>query len=212
MRPPVLRGRGGFGSVGRRDGYLYPAPFDVRRSWHRGPRPDHAHQARRGHGRTLALPAHRHAWGPQTVQALHLETVPPWLAGLEPSRVKEVVRPGLRLFKRWIRTTSMATSPTIENCWPPGVWRSSRTGSTPWHAGPGAAHVGGGRRDRGRPSCRCGLPTMSSCTHMLARERGSSTRTDTNCCSRRCSGAPGRGIERKGSCASYAQRGRHDSE
>lgn len=41
--------------------------------------------------------------GPQTVQALHLETVPLWLAGLEPGRVKEEVRPRLRVFKRWVR-------------------------------------------------------------------------------------------------------------
>jgi hypothetical protein len=41
--------------------------------------------------------------GPQTVQALHLETVPLWLAGLEPSRVQEEVRPRLRVFKRWVR-------------------------------------------------------------------------------------------------------------
>ena len=41
--------------------------------------------------------------GPQIVQALHLETVPLWLAGLEPGRVKEEVRPRLRVFKRWVR-------------------------------------------------------------------------------------------------------------
>ena len=41
--------------------------------------------------------------GPQTMQALHLETVPLWLAGLEPSRVRAEVRPRLRFFKRWVR-------------------------------------------------------------------------------------------------------------
>ena len=58
--------------------------------------------------------------GPQIVQALHLETVPLWLAGLEPSRVKEEIRPRLRLFKRWIRTkvweafaTEMGWAPTV---------------------------------------------------------------------------------------------------
>ncbi len=41
--------------------------------------------------------------GPQLMQALHLEGVPLWLAGVEPSRVREEVRPRLRLFKRWVR-------------------------------------------------------------------------------------------------------------
>jgi len=41
--------------------------------------------------------------GSQTVQALHLEAVPLWLAGLEPNRVKEELRPRLRTFKRWVR-------------------------------------------------------------------------------------------------------------
>lgn len=41
--------------------------------------------------------------GPQTMQALHLESVPLWLAGLEPSRVRVEVRPRLRVFKRWVR-------------------------------------------------------------------------------------------------------------
>lgn len=41
--------------------------------------------------------------GPQIMQALHLESVPLWLAGLEPSRVREDVRPRLRVFKRWVR-------------------------------------------------------------------------------------------------------------
>jgi hypothetical protein len=41
--------------------------------------------------------------GVQNVQALHLECVPLWLAGLEPSRVKEEIRPRLRVYKRWVR-------------------------------------------------------------------------------------------------------------
>jgi hypothetical protein len=41
--------------------------------------------------------------GIQGVQALHLECVPLWLAGLEPSRVKEEIRPRLRVYKRWVR-------------------------------------------------------------------------------------------------------------
>lgn len=41
--------------------------------------------------------------GPQTVQALHLEAVPMWLATLDTARVKEEVRPRLRTFKLWVR-------------------------------------------------------------------------------------------------------------
>jgi hypothetical protein len=41
--------------------------------------------------------------GVQSVQALHLECVPLWLAGLEPGRVKEEIRPRLRVYKRWVR-------------------------------------------------------------------------------------------------------------
>lgn len=41
--------------------------------------------------------------GAQNVQALHLECVPLWLAGLEPSRVREEIRPRLRVYKRWVR-------------------------------------------------------------------------------------------------------------
>lgn len=41
--------------------------------------------------------------GPQTVQALHLESVPIWLAGLEPGRVREDLRDKLRVYKRWVR-------------------------------------------------------------------------------------------------------------
>jgi hypothetical protein len=41
--------------------------------------------------------------GPQTMQALHLESMPLWLAGLEPSRVRAEMRPRLRLFKSWVR-------------------------------------------------------------------------------------------------------------
>ncbi len=41
--------------------------------------------------------------GPQTVQALHLEAVPMWLATLDTARVKEEVRPRLRAFKMWVR-------------------------------------------------------------------------------------------------------------
>jgi hypothetical protein len=41
--------------------------------------------------------------GPQTVQALHLEAVPMWLATLDTARVKEEVRPRLRTFKMWVR-------------------------------------------------------------------------------------------------------------
>lgn len=41
--------------------------------------------------------------GPQTVQALHLEAIPMWLATLDSARVKEEVRPRLRAFKLWVR-------------------------------------------------------------------------------------------------------------
>jgi len=41
--------------------------------------------------------------GVQSVQALHRECVPLWLAGLEPNRVKEEIRPRLRVYKRWVR-------------------------------------------------------------------------------------------------------------
>jgi len=41
--------------------------------------------------------------GAQSAQALHLECVPLWLAGLEPSRVREEIRPRLRVYKRWVR-------------------------------------------------------------------------------------------------------------
>jgi hypothetical protein len=41
--------------------------------------------------------------GPQTVQALHLEAVPMWLATLDTARVKAEVRPRLRTFKLWVR-------------------------------------------------------------------------------------------------------------
>ena len=41
--------------------------------------------------------------GPQVMQCLHLESVPLWLAGLEPSRVNEEIRPRLRVYKRWVR-------------------------------------------------------------------------------------------------------------
>lgn len=58
--------------------------------------------------------------GPQSVQTLHLETDPHWLAGLQPSWVKEEVRPDLRLFKRWVRAkvwkafaTEMGSAPTV---------------------------------------------------------------------------------------------------
>jgi len=41
--------------------------------------------------------------GPQTVQALHLESLPLWLAGLEPGRVRADLRDKLRVYKRWCR-------------------------------------------------------------------------------------------------------------
>jgi len=41
--------------------------------------------------------------GTQVMQCLHLESVPLWLAGLEPSRVREDVRDRLRVYKRWVR-------------------------------------------------------------------------------------------------------------
>ena len=41
--------------------------------------------------------------GPQTVQALHIESVPLWLGTLEPSRVKPDLRPRLIAYKRWMQ-------------------------------------------------------------------------------------------------------------
>lgn len=41
--------------------------------------------------------------GAQTVQALHLEAIPMWLATLDTARVKEEIRPRLRTFKLWVR-------------------------------------------------------------------------------------------------------------
>jgi len=41
--------------------------------------------------------------GVQTMQCLELETVPLWLAMIEPSRVREDLRDKLRLYKRWVR-------------------------------------------------------------------------------------------------------------
>jgi len=41
--------------------------------------------------------------GPQTVQALHIESVPLWLGTLEPSRVREDLRPRLIAYKRWMQ-------------------------------------------------------------------------------------------------------------
>jgi hypothetical protein len=43
------------------------------------------------------------AGGVQTMQCLELETVPLWLAMIEPSRVREDLRDKLRLYKRWVR-------------------------------------------------------------------------------------------------------------
>jgi len=41
--------------------------------------------------------------GPQTVQALHIESVPLWLGTLEPGRVREDLRPRLVAYKRWMQ-------------------------------------------------------------------------------------------------------------
>lgn len=41
--------------------------------------------------------------GMQTMQCLELETVPLWLAMIEPSRVHEDLRERLRVYKRWVR-------------------------------------------------------------------------------------------------------------
>ncbi len=41
--------------------------------------------------------------GPQTVQALHIESVPLWLGTLEPGRVKPELRPRLIAYKRWMQ-------------------------------------------------------------------------------------------------------------
>jgi len=41
--------------------------------------------------------------GPQTVQALHIESVPLWLGTLEPGRVREDLRPRLIAYKRWMQ-------------------------------------------------------------------------------------------------------------
>lgn len=43
------------------------------------------------------------AGGQQTLQCLHLESIPLFLAGLEPGRVKESLREKLRVYKRWCR-------------------------------------------------------------------------------------------------------------
>lgn len=67
--------------------------------------------------------------GPQTVQALHLEAVPMWLATLDTARVKEEVRPRLRAFKLWVRQKVWEAF-AAEMGW------SQATGATPATADP----------------------------------------------------------------------------
>ncbi len=67
--------------------------------------------------------------GPQTVQALHLEAVPMWLATLDTARVKEEVRPRLRAFKLWVRQKVWEAF-AAEMGW------SQATGATPAPADP----------------------------------------------------------------------------
>lgn len=41
--------------------------------------------------------------GPQVMLCMDLEAVPLWLAGIEPSRVREDLRERLKVYKRWVR-------------------------------------------------------------------------------------------------------------
>ena len=54
-------------------------------------------------GKRLRLLRLETAGGPQTVQALHLEAVPLWLATIDPSRVSDEARPRLLVYLEWVR-------------------------------------------------------------------------------------------------------------